>query len=175
MHEYRWGVLSCVVMLWYLQSFPCRIVTNLWRNCLTFYYWVTLCKHESLIEAAVDLSLNAAQSDPAYISCVATSGEVTERCVSNTHPRSLLLYSIHLCSPRIRAWRGAWFSVSANSLQVFASCMDKTESDSCHWFCSMCSRWSTSRLCRSFVCSACVSALLGELRSDASYIRYFIV
>lgn len=59
------GVLSCVVMLWYLQSFPCRIVTNLWRNCLTFYYRVNLCKHESLIEGAVDLSLNAGQSDPA--------------------------------------------------------------------------------------------------------------
>lgn len=118
MHEYRWGVLSCVVMLWYLQSFTCRIVTNLWQNCLTFYDWVKLCKHESSIEAVVDLSLNAGQSDPAYISCVATSGEVTERCVSKTPPRSLLLYSIHLCSPRIRAWRGAWFSVSANSLQA---------------------------------------------------------
>lgn len=142
------GVLSCVVMLWYLQSFPCRIGTNLWRNCLTFYYRVNLCKHESLIEAAVDLSLNAGQSDPAYISCVATSSEVTERSASNTHPRSLLLYSIHLCSPRIRAWRGAWFSVSANSLRVCASYMDKTESDSLHWFCSTAlSKFRVFRVC----------------------------
>lgn len=163
--------MSCVVMLWYLQSFPCRIVTNL---CLTFYYRANLCKHESLIEAAVDLSLNAGQSDPAYSSCVATSSEVTERSASSTRPCSLLLYSIPLCSPRIRAWRGAWFSVSANSLQVCASYMEKTESDAPHWFCSMCSRWSTSQLCRSLTCSACACASL--LRSDAAqYIRYFIL
>lgn len=169
-------MLSCVVMLWYLQSFPCRIVTNLRRSCLTFYYRVNLCKHESLIEAVVDLSLNAGQPDPAYTSRVATSSEVTERSAPNAHPCSLLLYSIHLCSLRIRAWRGAWFSVSANSLQVCASYMAKTESDSRHWFCSMCSRRSSSRLCRSFACSTCASASLGELRSDsAQYIRYFIL